>query len=150
MFDLTQLDQPDIKTQSFARVLRNTPLTLPTADHGKLQEHLEACECALRPSSKLLAYVLANKLLNTRSVDDVHRSDLVVGGTRVTYAVDGTEPRTGLLVHRAKAGQPGDVIPVASLLGATLIGMSVGQRAPLLFEDGSIGKLHVIDVTTAP
>ena len=149
MFDLIHTDQPAIQSQSLAKVLRNTPLTLPTADHEKLQEHLEACECAERPGAKLLAYVLANNLMNTRSVDDVHHSDLVVGGSCVTYAVDGADPQTGLLVHRSRAGLPGGVIPVASLLGATLIGMKVGQRSPLLFEDGTIGKLRVIDVTSS-
>ncbi|MCX7561199.1 hypothetical protein OS190_16640 [Sulfitobacter sp. F26204] len=149
MFDFNQSDQPSIPTRSLSRVLRNTPLTLPAADHQKLQEHLEDCECAMRPSSRLLAYVLANKLMNTRPVDDVHQSDLVVGGSCVTYRIDAAEPQTGLLVHRARSGLTSGVIPVASLLGATLIGMRAGQRAPLLFEDGSIGRLCVIDVASS-
>ena len=149
MFDQNQSRQPAIQIQTLARVLRNTPLTLPSADHQKLQEHLEACTCEAHPSSKLLAYVLANKLMNTRSVDDVHQSDLVVGGSCVTYAIDGADLQTGLLVHRARAGLPGGVIPVASLLGATLIGLRAGQRAPLLFEDGSIGRLRVTEVTSS-
>jgi hypothetical protein len=149
MFDIQPADYSATQSKSLARALRNTPLVLPTQDYEMLQKHLEACDCALRPSAKLLAYVLANKLMNTRSMDDMAFSDLVIGGSLVTYAVDGTEPQTGLLIHRARAGLPGGVIPVASLLGATLIGMKVGQRAPLLFEDGSIGRLHVIDVTTA-
>lgn len=149
MFDLNHTDQPTIQMQSFARVLRNIPFILPTEDHQKLQEHLEDCECALRPSSKLLAYVLANKLMNTRPVDHAHQSDLVVGGSLVTYAIDGADPQTGLLVHRARAGLPSGVVPVASLLGATLIGMRVGQRAPLLLEDGTIGRLCVIEVASS-
>lgn len=149
MLDCIQPDQPAIQTQSLARVLRNTPRALPIADHQKLQEHLEDCTCAIRPGAKLLAYVLANKLMNTRPVENVHQSDLVVGGSCVTYTVDGTEPQTGLLIHRSRTGLPGGVIPVASLLGATLIGMKVGQHAPLLFEDGSIGRLRVNDVTSS-
>lgn len=149
MFDFDQPDQPTIQAHALARVLRNTPLTLPTADHQKLQEHLEDCECAMRSSSRLLAYVLANKLLNTRPADDVRDNDLVVGGSTVTYAVNGGDPQTGLLVHRARAGLSGGVIPVASLLGSTLIGMRVGQRAPLLFEDGAIGRISVIAVSNS-
>ena len=146
MCDVNLPDQPANQFRSLAKVLQNTPLTLPAADYQELHSHLEECECAVRPGSKLLAYVLANKLMNTRPEDAVHHSDLVVGGSCVNYVVDGGVPRTGLLVHRAKAGLPGGVIPVASLLGATLIGMKIGQRAPLLFEDGSIGRLLVKDV----
>lgn len=149
MFDLNHTDQPMIQTQSLARALRNTPFNLPAADHQELQEHLEACDCTMRPNLKLLAYVLANKLMNTRPVNNVHCSDLVVGGSRVTYAIDGADPQTGLLVHRARAGLTEGVISVASLLGATLIGMRAGQRSPLLFEDGSIGRLRVVEVASS-
>lgn len=146
MFDLSQFDQPTLPDHSMSRVLRNAPTTLPEADYEKLQEHLEHCECALRPSSKLLAYVLANKLMNTRPVSDFHCDDLVVGGSRVTYIVDTEAAQTGLLSHRARTGLSTGIIPVASLLGATLIGMRIGGRAPLLFEDGSIRRLFVTDV----
>lgn len=146
MINFVEPDQPKRQTHSVFRALRNTPSMLPEADHQKLQQHLEDCEGAMRPSSTLLAYVLANKLMNTRPVSDVHCTDLVVGRSRVTYAVDGEVPETGLLVHRARSGALSGVIPVASLLGSTLIGMRVGQRAPLLREDGTIGKLSVTAV----
>jgi len=55
-----------------SRVMRNSPLILPESDYEKLQQHLGYCKCAFRPSSKLLAYVLANKLMNTRPVSGVH------------------------------------------------------------------------------
>ena len=148
MFDLSQPDRATIAVHSLSSALLNTPLALPKADHRKLQEHLDACDCALRSSSKLLAYLLANKLMNTRPVEGLHCSDLAIGGSRVTYAIDDETPQTGLLVHRARAGLPSGVIPVASLLGATLIGMRVGQRAPLLREDGTIGRLAVVDVSS--
>lgn len=149
MFDVNQHDPSKFQTKSLLRVLRNTPVTMPTADYQKLQEYLEHCECAMRPTSRLLAYVLANKLMNTRPSDDVYYTDLVMDGSCVTYIIDGKEPQSGLLAHRFRAGLPGGIIPVASLLGATLIGMRVGQRAPLLFEDRSIGRLFVKDVTSS-
>ena len=62
-----------------SRIMRNSPLILPESDYEKLQQHLGDCKCAFRPSSKLLAYVLANKLMNTRPVSGVHCNDLVVG-----------------------------------------------------------------------
>ncbi|MDF1855755.1 hypothetical protein [Pseudooceanicola sp.] len=149
MFNFNHPDQQTFQTLSLVRALRKTPVTLPSSDYQKLQEHLENCEGARRPSSKLLAHVLANKLMNTRPVDDVRHSDVVIGGSCVTYVVDGEAPQTGLLVHRARSGLSGGVIPVASLLGATLIGMRTGQRAPLLFEDGTIGRLCVIETSNA-
>ena len=149
MFDVSQRNPSIFQSQSLLRVLRNTPVTMPTTDYQKLQEHLELCECAMRPSSRLLAYVLANKLMNTRPSDDMYYTDSILGGSCVTYTVDGKEPQSGLLAHHSRAGLPGGIIPVASLLGATLIGMRIGQRAPLLFEDGSIGRLFVKDVTTS-
>lgn len=132
-----------VHPRSVYREFRNTPVSLPTADYRKLQEHLEACERDMRPGARLLAYVLANKLINTRPWDGVHDAGLVVGGACVTCVIDGQEPKTGLLVHSVMAEPPDCIIPVASLLGATLIGMRVGQRAPLLFEDCTIGRLSV-------
>lgn len=149
MFDLIQADQSTIQSRAIFRVLRNTPLTLPKADYEKLQGHLDDCDCAMRPSSKLLAYVLANKLMNTRAIDQLNDSNVIVGGSCATYAIDGKPSQSGLLVHRARSGLHSGVIPVASLLGATLIGMRVGQRAPLLFEDGTIGRLSVLDVSSS-
>ena len=98
MFDFNEPDQQSIQSQSLVRVLRNIPVTLPMFDYQKLQEHLEDCECALRPSSKLLAYVLANKLMTTRPVDDVHHSDQAVGGSCITYTVDGGSHRPACLL----------------------------------------------------
>lgn len=146
MFDFNQPDQTKIQTQFLAKALRNTPLTLPMADHQKLQEHLDDCDCARNPDLKPLAYVLANKLMNTRPVDEDRNSGVVIGESCVTYAVDAQMPQTALLTHRTRAGQQSNVIAVASLLGATLIGMRVGQRAPLLLNDDTIGRLCIIDV----
>ena len=137
-------DQSPSTSRNVFRALGNTPTVLPQSDYHKLQEHLEDCDNATRPGSTLLAYVLANKLLNVRPVADLPYLDLVLGGTEVTYVIDGAAPSTGLLVHTARPGTPGGVIAVASLLGATLIGMRVGERAPLLNQDGSIVTLSVI------
>ena len=142
--------QSALASRSLRRELRHIPVNLPSADYQALLEHLEACEGGRGTGSKLLAYVLASKLMNSRPADDVHDRDLVVGGAHVSFTIDGGAPRTGLLVHRLVPGLPEGAIPVASLLGATLIGMRVGRRAPLLFEDGRIGRLCVTSVAEAP
>lgn len=119
---------------------------LPVSDHRQLQRHLENCEQSRLPAWNLLAYVLRDKIMMTDPVSDFHASDLAVGGSLVTYSVDRGPEETGLLAHRARSASGISVIPVASLLGATLIGMSVGQRAPLLLEGGAIKSVRVLAV----
>ena len=119
---------------------------LPEADYLHLQRHLEMCDVVQRPAWRLLAHVLRNKIATTRPVAEHNARDLVTGGSCVTYAVDGGPGETGLLVHRARSGSGSGVIPVSSLLGATLIGMRIGQRAALLCEDGAIMSVTVLEV----
>ncbi len=116
---------------------------LPEADHRQLRRHLDLCEGTGTPASKLLAHVLLHKIATTEPVRDMLARDLVTGGCRVIYSVDGGPIQTGLLVHRARSGLASGVVPVSSLLGATLIGMRVGQRAPLLRDDGTVGTITV-------
>ncbi|TDE33064.1 hypothetical protein [Antarcticimicrobium sediminis] len=120
---------------------------LPEADYRQLQHHLNQCESTGRPASLLLSHVLLHKLMTLEPVDNVYAGDLVTGGCQVAYSVDQKPASSGLLVHRARSGGASGVIPVSSLLGATLIGMRTGQRAPLLHEDGTIGTLSVLSVT---
>ncbi|AVO37512.2 hypothetical protein [Pukyongiella litopenaei] len=121
--------------------------TLPAGDHRKLRQHLDLCKELPQPAMTLLAHVLRNKIRTTEPVSNLHARDLVTGGCHVTYSVNGGAHQAGLLVHRAGSGSGSSVIPVASLLGATLIGMRVGQQAPLLCEDGTITSVSVLGVT---
>lgn len=82
----------------------------------------------------------------TGATANVGRHDLVSGGSRVTYSVDGGPPQTGLVVPRARTGLDSGVIPVSSLLGATLMGMRAGQTSPLLGDDGATGSILVLSV----
>ena len=120
---------------------------LPEADYRHLQHHLNQCESTGRSASPFLSHVILRKLTTHEPALDVHARNLVTGGCQVVYSVDRKPAATGLLVHRARSGGASGVIPVSSLLGATLIGMRVGQRAPLLHEDGTIGSLSVLSVT---
>ena len=125
--------------------LRSRPVLLE-ADHQYLLQHLEMCEKSRGPAWTLLAYVLQNKLVNSEPVSTPVDRSIVTGGSFVSYSVGGGALATGLLVHQAQPGiQQDGVIPVASLLGATLIGMRTGQRAPLLCEDGTVKSLLLLD-----
>lgn len=120
---------------------------LPKADHLQLQRHLELCERLQQPAWRLLACVLHNKIMTSEPVANLYARNLVTGGCCVTYSVCGGPGLTGVLVHRTTLDSGSSVIPVVSLLGATLIGMRVGQRAPLLCEDGTIMSLSVLEVS---
>ena len=71
-------------------------------------------------------------------------ADVVVGGSQVTYSIDGGPAQTGLLAHRAMMGVSIGVIPASSPLGTTLNGMRIGQRAPLKCADGTIATVLVL------
>jgi transcription elongation GreA/GreB family factor len=74
-------------------------------------------------------------------------ADAVAGGCRVAYSIGDGPERTGLLAHNARDAATGiGVIPVLSLLGATLIGLRVGQTVPMLCEDGTVTRLTVLGV----
>ncbi len=119
---------------------------LPESDYYHLLVHLETCNRDRGPRWALLTYVLQNKLMNTEPTREPVASDIVVGGSHVSYSANGGAVETVLLVHGAQPGKrKQDIVSVSSLLGATLIGMRVGQRAPLLCEDGSVRSLVVID-----
>lgn len=137
----------DIHNQHGPRDRQRRRLVLPEADHAHLRRHLEHCEGMRHPASRLLAHLLRDKIMMTDPVSTPHARDLVTGGCRVTYCVNNAAARTGLLVQRARSGAGSGVIPVSSLLGVTLIGMRVGQHAPLLCEDGAILSFSVLDVT---
>ncbi|SMX48781.1 hypothetical protein [Maliponia aquimaris] len=147
MTRIHETDTAATLNQSGPRTRPRIRAVLPETDHQLLQRHLEQCEQLRLPGWTLLAYVLHHKIMNTEPVADFHAGDLVTGGCEVSYSVNGGPGQKGLMSHRTRSGFGGGVIPVASLLGATLIGMRVGQRAPLLREDGEILSLSVLDVT---
>ena len=94
----------------------------------------------------MLAHVLHHKIMTAEPVPTVRVNDMVTDGCRVTYSVDDGPPQIGLLAHRARSGLDNGVIPVFSLMGATLIGMRIGQRAPLPSVDGTVYTVTVLDV----
>ena len=143
--------QPEVHPfATTARVRPRGRVVLPVADYDFLLEHLEICERDRGPNWTLLAYVLQNRIVNTEPSHRPVDRDIVVSGSEVTYSVSGASVEAGLLVHQPNPGpRHREIIPVSSLLGATLIGMRAGQRAPLLCEDGSVKSVVVVD-TVAP
>ncbi|MGJ8547222.1 MAG: hypothetical protein ACSHWZ_17380 [Sulfitobacter sp.] len=96
------------------------------------------------PHPALSAGLLRHKLRISRGAMEPPEPSLVVSGARVTYMMSGGGAQSGVLRmgHEAAPGE----IPVASLLGATLIGMRALQKLPMLRDDGEIVALVVLDV----
>lgn len=147
MSNVNQSTSAEINTQRPQKtgMLRTFPLRDDDCQH--LQRHLRQPDLAQRP---FLGHVLRHKITASRPMQGEVPKDVVTGASCVSYALDGGPAQMGFLSHRARNGAHRDVIPVCSLLGATLIGMRVGERAPLLHEDGAIGSLTVLSVTPTP
>ena len=128
------------------RLPRSKWAVLPADDHEQLQRHLELCESARPPGWAMLAHVLHHKIMTAQPVPTKRVNDMVTGGCRVTYSVNDGPPQTGLLTQRARTGMDSGVIPVSSLMGATLIGMRIGHHAPLPSVDGTVYTVTVLDV----
>ncbi len=138
---ITSKEHSGIKTAP-----RRAP-ALPDEDHRQLRQYLKQPGVV---AQTFLKHVLRHKISATAQSCDEIRDDVVTGSSYVTYSVDGAPAQTGLLHHRPRRGSDCGldcgVIPVCSNLGAALIGMRVGQRAPLLREDGTITSLRVLKV----
>lgn len=119
-----------------------TPL-LTKWDRDEMVRHLADQEVQRHP---VLTHVLKHKLATSQRLAAPLDQCTVTGNCIVTYRVGSGPERVGLLCHRARTETMG-VMPVRSLLGATLIGMSVGQSAPLILADCSIERVWVLAVT---
>lgn len=145
MTSLQHCDPSKSETRFVGTKARASVLAIVSdADRRQLEGHLRNCEAVRTP---FLSRVLERKIRASASSGGEPDDDVVRGGSQVTYSIAGGPQQCGLLVHRARLeAAAGGIIPVASLLGATLIGMRVGQRAPLLCEDGAIVSLMVLGV----
>ncbi|GKY87488.1 hypothetical protein [Sinisalibacter aestuarii] len=100
------------------------------------------------PNPPLLNGLLRQKLRASHDAPVPTPPDLVVAGSHVTYMISGEGSRSGTL-SMGPTPVPGHIL-VASLLGATLIGMRRMQKAPLLRETGQTDIVVVLDVTPPP
>lgn len=144
---MSSIDHPSLTAtdrQSAPKVGMLRRFTLRDDDCDHLEQHLKQPDIARRP---FLDHVLRHKISASRPTQGEVPKDVVTGASCVSYAIDGAAVQIGYLSHRARNSVQTGVIPVCSLLGATLIGMRVGERAPLLREDGTISSLTVLSVT---
>ncbi len=144
MSNIDSIRVSNIKTRPGPKVGNLRTFTLADEDCQHLHRHLQQPGLVKR---SFLDHVLRHKVQASRAPSGAAPHDVVTGTSFVRYAIDGGPVQTGLLSHWARSGARSGVIPVCSLLGAALIGMRKGERAPLLNEDGSIAALAVLDVS---
>jgi hypothetical protein len=129
-------------------VTDRTSYYLTVADRAGIEKLLRNRATRHAANPTILNGLLRHKLRSARGAPEPAPSNLVVAGSQVTYMISGEGARTAELCLQAMP-LPGRIL-VASLLGATLIGMQTLQKSPLLRDDGSIDTVVVLEVVPPP
>jgi transcription elongation GreA/GreB family factor len=131
--------------------LRPIQAVLGTHDYWQLAEHRRRCEELGGALFMRLARLIRAKMADATVVDaDALTPDVVTGASRVSFALDRRRPETRTLYHWGYPDRERNRLPVGTFLGVTLIGMSVGQRLPLLDGKGVAGEVQVLAVHAQP
>ncbi len=126
-----------------------TRLTLK--DIRQMESHLRQCETSNTVVFGLVGEILRTKLAHCQIVEEVDVPfDLAIGNSLIRYQLGENEPRTGLLYHRVPRQVETDHLSVCSLVGATVIGLSAGDSAPLLRSDFAFGSITILEVISQP
>ncbi|SDY81132.1 hypothetical protein [Citreimonas salinaria] len=132
----------------FERSAVETGFLLTVEDGVGTERLLRHCGTKNAPNPPLLIGLLRHKLRISRGAPEPAPPEVVLAGRQVTYMISGEGSRSGVLAMHP-VPLPGRVL-VASLLGATLIGMRKLQKAPLLRDSGQIHTVVVLDVSPPP
>ena len=132
-------------------LLRPIECQMTIKDYTLVEGHLLQLPRGTATDDRLLLRLIRTKLADARIVlsDDI-ASDVVTGNSRVAYSVNGEPDSTCVLRHWEHKDDESTAVTVRSLLGMTLLGMTAGQHAPLVQDDGSIGHVTVLDVAFQP
>lgn len=144
----TQLPAGSDFRSLFERSAVETGFLLTVEDRFGIERLLHHRGTRNAPSPALLNGLLRHKLRISRGAPWPAPPELVVAGCHVTYMISGGGARSGVL-SMSPAPAPGRIL-IASLLGATLVGMRKMQKVPLLRDDGHIETIVVLDVSPAP
>jgi regulator of nucleoside diphosphate kinase len=122
---------------------------LTSRDYTLLEGHLLRMGDSDSGAEPVLAALIRAKLARARVVlsADVD-PDVATGGSRIVYSADEGPEQRRTLVHWDSPGE--DPLPVASLLGATLLGMRVGQLALVPRHDGGASRVSLVAVPLQP
>ena len=117
---------------------------LTKADRLRIERFLSFAGNSTVAYSQLMLDILHQKLQVAVAIEGAAPSDIATFGSYISCVVDEKDIECGVLSFGlvTRAGE----IPIHSLLGATLIGMSAGQSTILLSEDGTTRSLVVTQV----
>mgnify|MGYP001159250255 CR=1 FL=1 len=120
---------------------------LPDADHRNLPLHPETCETEDDQTPPVLAHVLLHKLTSSGPPRRTVPDDVVARGMPCQLFDRWHPVADWLSVAQGQegVGQRSDAGFLASR--CDLIGTRVGERAPLLCDDGTISAVAVLKVT---
>lgn len=127
---------------------RQTTFVLTRNDRLGIERLLRQGELSHTAYPIILTGFLRHKLRTAGAAPDPVPNTLVTAGCHVTYMISDGGSKSGILTFDPMPGA--GCIPVPSLLGATMIGMRRGQKAPLLREDGSVVSLVILDSVPPP
>lgn len=127
------------------------PAILIPEEFALLEQELAAIRRRPGERHERLARLIAARLAGARMLPpDAVPPDVATGGSRVLFAVDDGPLEERVLVHRDGGSRSGIALPVASFLGATLLGMAAGQGAPLQRAEGPPGQVVLHRVAFQP
>ena len=124
---------------------RRSAFSLTRSDRTSLERLLLDRALFETPYPIILTGFLRHKLRTAIPAREPAPEDLVTGGCHVVYMISGGGVQSGVLTFDLMQ-RPG-VIRVASMLGATMIGMRRHQRAPMLREDGPVDTLVILETS---
>ena len=120
-------------------------------DARRLREHLDRCDEIANGVYPLLGAFIRAKLADAVIGDPQQVGpDTATGYSLVVYSVDGLASRSQVLSHWPAPIRGGFGLSTCSLLGATLLGMKVGQRSLLLRADGTTGTVELLGIAYRP
>lgn len=133
------------------RDIRPVVAWLTGSDAELLRQRLDRIKAVDGGVYPLLRALIQAKLEDCiRIGPDEAGPDLATSGSKVVYSMNGLPPETRTLSHRSQP-ETGDFgLPILTLLGATLLGMKAGQRAPALLADGTTAIVRLIEVGWQP
>ena len=134
--------------KSSSQSLRDHATLLTVADRFALERFLGFAEASGILYPDTLLQILRAKLATAGVARHPAPLNLATLGRQVSYRLGRTEPVTGVL--SAALVQHTGELPIHSMIGATLVGMTAGQQVAFDIEGDRNRMLILIDVVGAP
>lgn len=135
-----------LRSQNVDTSRREEDVWLTVTDQFNIRQFLAFADTGRITYPCQLIQLLRRKLSVARCADNPAPGNLATIGRQVRYSLDGLRVCNGLLAV-GLISSVGEV-PIHSMAGATLIGMSVGQSATFLGSSGVTRTITLIEVSS--